>query len=83
MDAHCRSLLLVTRHSHMADGGWSIVAAVMHGRAGVGPCVHASERHVRVNGKRSLGVQYICRWLSRKQRRRFVYVSLEILGPFM
>lgn len=27
----------------MADGGSSIVAAVMRGRAGVGPCVHASE----------------------------------------
>lgn len=41
---------LVTRQLHMADGGSSIVAAVMRGRTGVGPCVHASEAHVRVNG---------------------------------
>lgn len=27
----------------MTDGGSSIVAAAMRGRAGIGPCVHASE----------------------------------------
>ena len=36
----------------MTDGGLPIVAAVMRERAGVGPCVHASEPHERVNGVR-------------------------------
>ena len=42
----------VTQQSQMADGGSSIAGAVMRERAGVGPCVHASEPHDRVNGVR-------------------------------
>jgi hypothetical protein len=39
---------IVTQQWRIPDGGSSIVRAVMRVRAGVGPCVHASEPHVRV-----------------------------------